>query len=505
MSAPLPQDNRHLVPRWRSPSDAVRAGEIGGASPQDPSDLAPSAEEARLRRRQFQRAHEVNQGVNEAAFELLAAALAANDRSLVAEAAEVLAASAPDISGIVEMFDQPAALADSSPEIVIGNARRRLRASSRQPLAWLELGRGRLLTGQVDLAEQALRAARQLAPDHRLIVRAEARLYVHRNEHDRAHDLILNHPRTPHDPWLRATEVAVAELAERRSRFVGSSRTGLLAGDWAPKQASELAAAVATAEHLAGDERRARKLLPTAVSGGHDNALAQAQWLVNDGLRMPDLPLDTTANQHIFGFEARARRAYYNGDWDIAHSQGQLWQRDQAFATLPARFLSLVAVVGLADPALSLQAAREGLRVNSDHAVLLNNAAFASLVAGDLAAAEADLLRATKHLHHDMAAGDRAALLATNGLLAYRLGDAEEGKRLYELAAAVAARGGFGLAHDAVHLYHYWARQQSGLDTDGMPHPDRLWFDEPIFLTMKQRVIDRSLPWQPIQTQGSHR
>lgn len=497
MSAPLPPDNRHLVPRWRSPADSVRAGELSGSK----LSVAPTGddEEVRARRSAVDQAQGAGNSTLEPAFELLAAALANRDQSAVRHAAEVLGDHAEDLDQVLATVTRSSPENPTEPRLIVGDARRRLRVSPFRPLAWLELARGRVLLGQPGEALRAIRAARQLAPDHRLVIRAESRLYVHCNEFERAHDLLARHPRTASDPWLRATELAVAELAERRPRYLRSSRTALLAKDWTPAAASELAAAVSTAEHLAGDGRRARRLIKIAIDGAHDNAIAQAQWLVNDGLKSASPNLDEITATHAFGFEARARRAYYESDWQTAYAEGERWQADQAFATLPARFLSLVGVVGLDRPDLSLEAAARGLAVNDAHLVLLNNAAFAAIINGDLATADDYLRRAAAVLTPTTDIGDRAALTATTGLLAYRLGLHGDGRRAYEQAAAAAARSEQPVLARAVDLYHYWVRRELGLPTAALSDPTTARFTEPIFETMRQRVIARELPLRAIR------
>lgn len=498
MTAPLPDRQRHVVPRWRSPDESVRAGEL--TTPRPSVRKEQLEHQALIRKRAFQQASGSGEPAIEEALELYVAAVAASDSALEEEAATYLLEHeqvSESLRTAVSRFgDRERASPPLGASSVVALARLRIRDEPRDVLAWTELARGRLLMGNESEAAKALRVARQLAPTNRYVTRASARLFVHRHEPDRAHQLVVSHPRLRSDPWLQATEIACAQMAEESPRMVGAARSAVLWDDRDPKEVSELAAALATLEFSAGSEGRARDFIGRAVAGEHDNALAQAQDLHRRGLRVPSKRLEAAVLTHPLGFEARAQRAYADGAWSVAWQSGNEWMSDQAFSSMPARFLSLVAIVGLADPEQSLQVAERGLEANPEHLILINNAAFAQLVLGDLANATAALNRAGP-LAASAPAAERAALTATHGLLAYRIGHVDAGDLLYRRARDIGRESGSLRVSLAVDAFHYWIRQELGLDRGRTPQVQLA--REPALTAMMERVEEGSLKLQPVQ------
>jgi tetratricopeptide (TPR) repeat protein len=103
-------------------------------------------------------------------------------------------------------------------------------------------------------------------------------------------------------------------------------------------------------------------------------------------------------------------------------------------------------LTGLQDYSLGLTLAEHGLRIDANDPVLLNNAAYASVELSDYARAAAYLKRAA---NSTVTGGDRVALLATAGMLAYRLGDLEEGRDGYRTAIR-SARASRDVAREAM-------------------------------------------------------
>ena len=150
--------------------------------------------------------------------------------------------------------------------------------------AWLDLALAYSSCGQYSKAEKALTVARGLAgATNRLILRAEARLYQHMRDPERALATLRRDPdHLLADPWLLAPEIGLSQLVGKHSHFVRRALAMVEHGDQPPFQVSELAAAVATAELVAGKHRLARKLFQLAVADPAELSLAQTVWAAQE-------------------------------------------------------------------------------------------------------------------------------------------------------------------------------------------------------------------------------
>jgi predicted permease len=117
-----------------------------------------------------------------------------------------------------------------------------------------------------------------LSPNSRFVLRSAARLYLHANEPDRAHNLLLKAESTPFDPWLIAAELAIAPIAKVGPEFAYEAGWVLNSENYAPIHVTELASSLATLELADGNRRKARKLFQRALQSPTENSIAQVDW-----------------------------------------------------------------------------------------------------------------------------------------------------------------------------------------------------------------------------------
>jgi tetratricopeptide (TPR) repeat protein len=277
-------------------------------------------------------------------------------------------------------------------------------------------------------AKRAMAIAVDLAPDHRIVLRSQARLLVHFNELDKAHELIRRHPRTVKDVWLMATEIALAHMRESPSLLARAGSRIATSGEYAPEHITELAAVTGIVEAHDGGHRRARKLFELSLAKPTDNVLAQLQHLDRTEKGLIVTP-EQLRNPHAM--EARTWRAWKEGRWSDAVAEAIAWQLDEPFSTRPAVTSSAFATSLLGNAQLGIECAEEGLRSNPDDQLLRNNLAFALVRAGRHADALQEFRRVREPLQPHYS---KEVFYATSGLMAYLRGDIQEGRRLYELA-----------------------------------------------------------------------
>lgn len=164
--------------------------------------------------------------------------------------------------------------------------------------------------------------------------------------------------------------------------------------------------------------------MATALREPTENALAQAEWASTNGLNLDRADLDRPRT-----YEAQALRYSHEGDWPAASNAGREWLADQPFAQEAAQFTSYAASVGAEDWELAAWAAKSGLVANPDDYMLRNNLVFALASQGKAEEAYAEL----RLIHgSSLDARERAVVMATQGLVLFRHGEIERGRRSYE-------------------------------------------------------------------------
>jgi tetratricopeptide (TPR) repeat protein len=309
----------------------------------------------------------------------------------------------------------------------IRNSRARLIDGPRNVAGWLDLSLAYSVLGLSDNARRAMTVALGLAPNHRVILRAAARLLVHLGDADVAHALIRRHPRTPTDPWLMATEISISQVLERPALFAARGRRFAQEHAGQPAYVTELAGAVASAENSAGEHRRAHKLYQLSLLEPTDNVVAQVQYLTQtdrslkygiNGLNLPS------------AVEARTWRAMTDERWDDALREAMEWQADEPFSGRPATAVSYLAIIA-GNPAIAAISAQAGLRANTDDQLLRNNLAVAYARLGHYADAQREFQKIRGPLQRGY---PKYVFDATRGLMEYILGDSELGRDLYQMA-----------------------------------------------------------------------
>jgi tetratricopeptide (TPR) repeat protein len=249
-----------------------------------------------------------------------------------------------------------------------------------------------------------------------------------------AFHLLQGSPRTDEDPWLMAALLSVAHNGGITVSSLRPARRIIENGRYLPIERAELVSEVATFDLRAGTDRRARQLFNLSLATPTDNSLAQAEWASH---RLANLSVSLSDVNVPYAAEAHARSAAQEGKWADALVEAVRWQRDQPFDAEAATFASYVASTGVEDFVVGERTAEAGLRARPDDPALLNNLAYAQIHLHKLKEAAETLKRAPGSLSDS---NDAIALKATNGLLAFRLGEIDRGRSLYTEAIETAKR-----------------------------------------------------------------
>lgn len=459
MNPPNPNQKRRLIPRWRTSTSTLELGELhplesrSAFAPDDLLELNRRLEEWRTKGGLAHAADAVTSGfmlgkenlVEEPAKYILRLGGSVPGGALRIARRVLGEADTPGVE-CSEAEDGP----DEELKRSISSTRRTLTIDPRNVLLWADLALLYTRSGQKLKAERAMRAATFLAPEHRFILRSAARLFMHLDRPDIAHDLLARAPALQLDPWLLAAEISTADAMKRPSRFLKRGRWIVESGKFEPRDVSELAGTLATEEFSAGSAKKARKLFEESIRRPTDNALAQAVWANRDnlGLGIPEVLVEQTPRS----FEARARRSWQTSDWRGAIAASHAWLSDEPFSTRPAALGSYLASVSMLDYPAGAQFARVGLKANPQDFLMTNNLAFALAQSGKGLEARHVFNRINPRTVEGP--GNRIIWNATAGLVAFRTGNASEGRRLYSDAASLAQKEGDIVKRGLALTYH---------------------------------------------------
>ena len=427
-----PKRDRKVIPRWRPFHTTVNLGEMD--SVRSPTKRAPG-EDFLYSKLQDWRA----QRTAIHASDLVGSAIILGRVNEVEDAAEYLA---QEESGSSRWAKELASIALSSgqqddvkltipPRIrasdlwaQVGKLRSLLRSEPRDAVLWVDMARAYSALGMSSKAEKCMAVGVGLAPDNRFVLRSASRFWIHLGKLDKAHDIIVRSERTKSDPWLLSAEIATGGAAGRSSRFLRSARRILVAREVAPAHLSELASAVATVELGTGMSKRVRRLFDLSLEEPTENSIAQAEWVSR---KESGLAFDTKLVQRPDVYEAAAWTSFKEGKWKDAADKCRLWHFDQPFSSRPGIFGSYISATALEDYGLSKDFAEAGLLGNPGDLTLRNNLAFALINLGCTDEAERELER----IHEGAGATeDRIVVKATRGLLEFRTGQLELGRKI---------------------------------------------------------------------------
>lgn len=317
--------------------------------------------------------------------------------------------------------------------VEIHKTRGRLALYPRNPILWSNLARLYTTLGVQDKATRAMKVALALAPDNRHVVRAASRLFLHQGEWELAHRTVAGSARVQNDPWLLAAEVATADAIQKTSRHVKRARRIIEAGNHPHFHLSELASAIGTLDACAGNRKSSRHLVTLSLTEPTENSIAQADWLSRKVQFIPEAVSSLSKSP-----EANTAFALRTGQWELSAREVRAWLIEQPFSSRPAQFGSHLAGEILEDYDFGIRVATLGLLSNPDDLFLHNNLAFCLALKGRLDQAQ----EIVKNVSSVAQPNAKTVLMATEGLIAFRVGNSTFGRLCYNTAITTFERAG---------------------------------------------------------------
>ena len=328
-----------------------------------------------------------------------------------------------DKSNVIEIFSK------------ISDLKSKLRLSPYNPILWVEIARYYSILGQDEKAKRSIKNAIFLAPENRFVLRSFSRFFVHIGDFEFAHDIVRKSQLTKVDPWLMATEIALATLRERNSVFTKSGIQIVNSSTFHPFNLSELASAVGTVELKNASVGKSKKMFEKSLIMPNDNSLAQAEWASQEERNLISINLKQFKLTN--SFEANAREHFNNSEWQNSINSSKDWFLDQPFSKMGILFGNEVASRKLKDNSQAAEIAKLGLLSHPNDAHLLNNIIYALCLQDKTEEAE-KYFNDIKKEDLQSANYTGICLTATRGLLAFRNGDIDLGRRYYNEAINMA-------------------------------------------------------------------
>ena len=303
--------------------------------------------------------------------------------------------------------------------------RKRTRDHPQDALAWMELALHQTIIGKIDSARRSVAIAMQFAPNNRHVLRSAARFYLHAEDRERAHDILVRSPATRSDPWLLAAEISTAGIVGRSPKYTKAAAHILADGGLFPRQITEMAAAIGTLELVDGNRKKARKAFDQSLVDPNGNAAAQAEWASPQfgGLLIPLNRLEAVAEPA----EALAFHRFGERRYGEVPKYCETWATEEPYSIRPYEFGS--AAAGAAgDYLTAIDLAIRGLKQRPGSPRLSNSLAFA-LASVDRSVEALNALEQMKTENIDETTN--LVAVANRGLIAYRSGRPGEGAARY--------------------------------------------------------------------------
>jgi tetratricopeptide (TPR) repeat protein len=240
------------------------------------------------------------------------------------------------------------------------------------PIIWVELSRQYSIIGQEKQAISAMKAALQLAPENRFVLRSAVRLFAHYDDLELSHDIIRKCKLTNIDPWLTSAEISLATLRGRTSRFMKRGSEMVFSRNFTPFSFTELASSLGTVELMNGSKKKSRDFFQNALLSPNDNSLAQVEWASKLDEQLDINPANYKVKHN---FEALALDNFNNLKLDDALRNSFHWFLDMPFSKRPAMLGSHICDL-LNEKEKSRDFLKAGLISHPNDAQLLNNLGY---------------------------------------------------------------------------------------------------------------------------------
>lgn len=423
-----PEKERHTIPRWNSINMAEKLGELSPIKTKHNNTNRVSESSLDLLLNNWKSERNLT-----LAIEIISTTRLTNSKKNIDEIIDFAE------KAVSELNDTPKLLVDflnhneginyyntDTHQVSINKIKKALVNYPHNPLMWNELSREYVISGQNDKARKALQIAYGLAPENRTILRSIARFYTHIGDLEKALYFLRKCSIVKTDPWILSAEISITNMLGKASRNIKTARTIIEDDNYSPFSISELASELGTMDFFAGKSKLGKKMIKLAATKPFENAFAQMVWINRNVYSIENI-IETIPVRIECNYEAQTRLYMQSQQWETAQTFAGLWQEYQPFSQDPAIISSFISSDFLLDYEKAKQSLKCGLKSNPNNVDLLNNYIYALILNGELIEAKKIYQQAS-----NLDSGKKSvSLIATGGMLDYRLGKPQLGKTKY--------------------------------------------------------------------------
>lgn len=311
----------------------------------------------------------------------------------------------------------------------IREIRHKLNITPYNAILYVDMARTQLTVGNQGKAVNLMQVALQLDHNNRFVVRAAVRLFHHLGDIDRANSVLRSTPMVKYDPWLIAADITTGMLRKKNSVHIKTGMNIISSQNYHPFSYTELASSLGTLEYYQGTRKKSRNFFKTSMLSPNDNSLAQAEWVA------PKLQFQVNKITGVkLDYEARFYKELANGNLETAIEELVDWIIDMPYSQKPIYMGAGVAMTYMRDFEFAEAILGIGVKATPENTDFINNMAYALARQNKTKEAQVYIEKLKKTPQDKMTKAVHICLNATQGLIAYRNGQPEMGKSLYQEA-----------------------------------------------------------------------
>lgn len=317
----------------------------------------------------------------------------------------------------------------------IHDIRRKLNVTPYNAILYVDMARTQVSIGNEEKAIKLMQVALQLDPNNRFVVRAAVRLFNHIGDFERANAVLRGTSLIKYDPWLIAADISIGMKRGKNSVHIKNGIRIIESRNYHPFSYTELASSLGTLEYYFGTRKKSRSYFRTSIQAPNDNSLAQAEWVA------PRLQLEFDRKMDVkLDYEARFYQALFKSNFDEAMKELVNWIIDMPYSQKPIYLGTNIALTFLRNFELAEAILRVGLKVSPNNMDFVNNMAYTLARQDKAKEAQVYMDKFLKTPDNEITPSGKACQKATQGLIAYRKGETDLGKVLYQEAITEAEK-----------------------------------------------------------------
>lgn len=318
----------------------------------------------------------------------------------------------------------------------ISNNKKKLIIEPKDAFTWVDQAINYFEKGQVEKSKKCLESALTINKDSSFIVRNASRLYSHFGDNGKSISILKKSKLYNYDPQILSAEIAFSQIENRKTRGIDIGRKLINNENYSYYQKSELSGAIGTLEYFEGNYKKSELLFDQSLIDPTENSFAQSLWY-----KIEPIPSQAFL-QYMKSNEIQAHHHAMLDKFEESYIFAKGWINDEKFSIRPYKTASHIKGVIMEDYLEGFNIMQEGIlkqRLIKGNAIgkeeemdYMNDLAYFLLKSNRLEEAQkytnsmmSVILKKGKLNEHEH------VNLATLGLLAFRSGDSNLGRKLY--------------------------------------------------------------------------